>query len=513
MESLNGSQKAELTKYALNLLKDTGVNVVSLTFDGCSSNVTMARLLGCNFNIKTINTQFEDVVVFFDPAHMVKLIRNTFGKKTFLDGDGNIIDFNFIQQLFTLQETEGCHLANKLRKNHIFFFKHKMKVKLATQLLSQSVADALKFCNYTLKLKEFSEVDGTVKFIEIFNAGFDILNSRSIRYIGNKKALCDDNYQDIFEFTKLITNYIKGLKVKDKDKFVPILDSNRKIGFLGFIVCLQSLLRLHSNLIKSGKLEHLKMYKISQDHFEIFFGIVRSLGGYNNNPTCRKFQSAYKKVVVHTHDIENLNTRNCIPLDNIEILHYSSSDPVKMINNSTFNRNANLVCIEENIKEVDDFINDHDYLCNQNNYNFSNFTREIIIYIAGFVVHKLSSTIQCQTCLQSLCSINKELFCNSLIAIKNRGGDKGGLHYPSDDVIRICLQTEKVMKSFNYQNKPIKTLFLQSQVLQYFYYSNIFNSLKSHSLESTCPLSNHVILLIESISCAYIKLKVNYNIK
>lgn len=247
VSSLNGSQKAELTKHALNLLRDTGVNVVSLTFDGCSSNVTMARLLGCNFNINTLNTICEDLAVFFDPAHMVKLICNTFGeKKTFLDGDGNIIDFNFIHQLFVLQETEGCHLANKLRKNHIFFFKQKMKVKLATQLLSQSVADALKFCKYTLNLKDFSEVDGTVKFIEIFNAGFDILNSRSIRCFGNKKALCEDNYQDIFNFTKLITNYIKGLKVKDKDKFVPILDSNRKTGFLGFIVCLQSVLHLHS---------------------------------------------------------------------------------------------------------------------------------------------------------------------------------------------------------------------------------------------------------------------------
>jgi len=85
-----------------------------------------------------------------------------------------------------------------------------------------------------LELKEFSEVDGTVKFIEMFNTGFNILNSRSIRCIGNKKALCAANYQDIFDFIEVISNYIKGLKVKDKGKFVPILDSNRKTGFFGF---------------------------------------------------------------------------------------------------------------------------------------------------------------------------------------------------------------------------------------------------------------------------------------
>jgi len=81
-----------------------------------------------------------------DPAHIIKLIRNAFGeKKIFLDYKDRIINFQYLQKLCCLQEEEGCYLANKLRKQHIFYFKQKMKVKLATQLLSQSVADALKF--------------------------------------------------------------------------------------------------------------------------------------------------------------------------------------------------------------------------------------------------------------------------------------------------------------------------------------------------------------------------------
>lgn len=54
-----------------------------------------------------------------------------------------------------------------------------MKVKLATQLLSRAVADALKFCKYNLSLHAFFGVDATAKFIEIFNDVFDILNTRS----------------------------------------------------------------------------------------------------------------------------------------------------------------------------------------------------------------------------------------------------------------------------------------------------------------------------------------------
>lgn len=109
------------------------------------------------------------------------------------------------------------------------------------------------------------------------------------------------------------------------------------------------------------------MYQTSQDHLELFFGTVRAvLGGFNNNPTSRKFQSTYKKLVVHTTSIENFNTGNCIPLDNIEILHNSSSDSIKTTNNSTTNHYINSISQKENVKEFDSYINDYDYLYYQN---------------------------------------------------------------------------------------------------------------------------------------------------
>jgi len=68
---------------------------------------------------------------------MIKLVRNAFGeKKIFMYVDDQIIDFSFIQKLCVLQETEVANLANKLRKQRIHYHKQKMKVKLATQLIS-----------------------------------------------------------------------------------------------------------------------------------------------------------------------------------------------------------------------------------------------------------------------------------------------------------------------------------------------------------------------------------------
>jgi hypothetical protein len=40
------------------------------------------------------------------------------------------------------------------------------------------------------------------------------------------------------------------------------------------------------------------MYKLSQDHTELFFGTIGSHGGHNDNPTCRQFTTAYKKILI-----------------------------------------------------------------------------------------------------------------------------------------------------------------------------------------------------------------------
>lgn len=316
-----------------------------------------------------------------------------------------------------------------------------MKVKLASQLLSQSVADALRFCMDNLKMNEFSEAGATIKFIEMFNIAFDILNSRSINCIGYKKALCKENVNAISIFKDKFTNYIKGLKVKEIDGIVPVLDSKRKTGFIGFIGGLHSALKLCDNFIDSGKLEHLKLYKCSQDHIELFFGTVRASGGHNNkNPTAQQFRAVYRKLVIRVNDVQSFNTGNCIPLEDIDILHYSSTDPIKVLNNNSIGISTDSVIDEVNVQNINSFIMDHDYIGSNSEHSSSQFTKEIIIYIAGFVVYKLSNSLKCEECKLGLVAVEKDCFLNSLITLKNRGGEKGGLMYPSEDVISICFK-------------------------------------------------------------------------
>lgn len=76
------------------------------------------------------------------------------------------------------------------------------------------VANGPRFFKYTLKMEDFTGVDATVDFIEIFNKSFDILNSRSINTINENKALCQENIQSIVEFTKMFTQHVQEFKIK-----------------------------------------------------------------------------------------------------------------------------------------------------------------------------------------------------------------------------------------------------------------------------------------------------------
>jgi len=186
VNGINTQQKQNLTTQCLIAVQETGMSIISLTCDGLRSNLSMLESLGCNFkNYKNLQTWFKhpasdtNIYVYLDPSHMLKLVRNVLGsRKVLLDKDDNRIEWKYFEDLHKLQQ-EGLHVANKLRTKHIEYFKNKMKVKLASQLLSMSVANAFDFCKNTLKLPQIENCIATVKFTTVFNDLFDILNSKT----------------------------------------------------------------------------------------------------------------------------------------------------------------------------------------------------------------------------------------------------------------------------------------------------------------------------------------------
>ena len=127
-------------------------------------------------------TTGEDVYVILDPCHMLKLARNAMAHiGSFVDDEGHLVQWKYVEELQKLQAQEGLTLGNKLSSNHLKFKKHKMNVRLAVQTLSSSVANAIAFmdqCDSTHSSR-FAGSAGTVKFICSIDKLFDMLNSRN----------------------------------------------------------------------------------------------------------------------------------------------------------------------------------------------------------------------------------------------------------------------------------------------------------------------------------------------
>lgn len=187
-----------------------------------------------------------------------------------------------------LQEKEKLHLANKLRKGHIYFKNQKMKVRLASQLFSNSVADALAFCR-ELQMVGFDDVEGTVQYLKTVNDLFDVLNSRNMTQMHYKKPVCSRNRDMVFQLLEKVKQYLTSIKLPNGTKAI---DTPRKTGFIGFLVCIESLKAFYIHQVeKEQQLKYFPVYKISQDHLEFMFGHIRSHGECNTNPTKRQFQS------------------------------------------------------------------------------------------------------------------------------------------------------------------------------------------------------------------------------
>jgi len=204
-----------------------------------------------------------------------------------------------------------------------------MNVKIAAQTLSESVYSALKYIHESKQYKQFYSPEKTAEFCLVFNNAFNILNVRSqfSKRSYCKVALRDESYDSLKSHADKIIEYISNLKtVKNQS----ILESNRKTGFLGFVICLQNMFELW-NVLKQLKLNYLLTFKLNQDHLETFFSALRSRGGFNNNPNAQQFEAAYKRLMIR-HEIYASERGNCL-INDIHILHVPStckkySDPI-----------------------------------------------------------------------------------------------------------------------------------------------------------------------------------------
>lgn len=191
---------------------------------------------------------------------------------------------------------------------------------------------------------------------------------------------------------------------------------------------------------------------------------------------------------------------NCLPLHQINILNCSSGitkTPGSVINDH------NVIYNDVEVDDYNHLWNDHDYLFNT---SLSEFVEQITIYIAGFTVKALLSKIKCEMCLDPLMG-NKKNLLNSFINFK----DLGGLIYPSDDVISICVQVENSIRKHNKMNNLHYNnivLRIELEVLECIG-NRVFKTLNEKHNDASC-IDNHRIQLISAIIRNYCRVRIHY---
>lgn len=213
---------------------------------------------------------------------------------------------------------------------------------------------------------------------------------------------------------------------------------------MGFFICIESLKHLYT-LVEGQRLQFIATYRLSQDHIEMLFGAIRRHGGYNNNPNVIQFKGIFKKILQHL-EMKSSFLGNCLPLEDITVLTCSSA--VHNINSTVSIRNMDeeIDSIENDSQLVNATAVENDINTNVevfstmlNQEGVKKTTEQIVGYISGWVSRKLASVLKCTDSLYC----NNKLWFHKMIILKNMGG----LCFASEDVFRICLKSESIIKN------------------------------------------------------------------
>lgn len=254
----------------------------------------------------------EKIFTFLDVPHLIKLLRNHY-LDTGLSYNGQIISSRTIAD--TLQHTtkSDVSITHKISEEHLSVKgSARQKVKLATQLFSNTTANAVKRC-YSLGLDVYNAVD-TADFFKLVNDWFDIHNSsvKTYCYPGKVSII----YKVLDAFFNIIIIIIKepfGLSLEnqkyilnkmDEVMSTPIIPGHKFLSPFqkGILISNAALIQLHEYVAKYN-INYLVTNRLNQDVLEHFFGAMRSKGGLNDHPTPKEFKYRLRKYILGIYKI------------------------------------------------------------------------------------------------------------------------------------------------------------------------------------------------------------------
>ena len=177
--SVQGEKIKSLLLYVLENLNSVGFLPKAIVCDQGTNNRNAFTSLGINSKTPFFYYKNHKIFGLYDVPHLFKNIRNNLLQDNFTLF-GNVISFNYIKKVFHIDQSSNTARAlPKLSEKHInpnCF--EKMSCKLALQVLSHTVAAAIRTC------VKNGQIDAagihTANFLEEINNLFDTLNSKRL---------------------------------------------------------------------------------------------------------------------------------------------------------------------------------------------------------------------------------------------------------------------------------------------------------------------------------------------
>lgn len=228
-------------------------------------------------------------------------------------------------------------------------------------------------------------------------------------------------------------------------------------------------------------------------------------GGWNNNPNSGQLQTALKALLLKANI-------TIVPNANISEFQISTTPMIEFRNQKR--------TLNETTEDKEEEIMDEETLnlfSSLESIELSNYKRNILYYISGFVVRKILKTLNCEDCLELLIQNPKSKYndhsystysLDDYTAFQSKIS-AGGLVNSSDDVFKIVEYTEKLFLSLTSTSEKITNLKIEAlTICSCKHFSTECPTFASHPIVSAIDVEDlHETKLIKQIVKYYLKVR------
>lgn len=438
-QSNNYKELNEWLNDVISKIINIGFNVVAFVSGQGSNFLNLANERGVSVDKPYFHINKKKVYYIFDVPYLVKSVRNNLLKYDFefMDSDETKLTAKWedIQKFYSQDSQRSYRLAPKLTESHIkpnnF---EKMKVKTATQVFSNTVAAAM---NVSIDLGQLeSSAIGTIKFIELFDKTFDVLNSSTLNDTNKyKNAFASKPYQN--ELLDKFESFLSTVTVINKNK----KNVTNSIQCLkGLKISIQSIKCLATDLQAKG-FSFLYTKRLNQDPLDIFFGSVRQQVGNCREPTPQQFTRAFRKLFMENM-LKHSEYANCSDdFDRLLMTTYDIGDT------------NNIQSVNEEQLLPEDSTTRSIVAVGTVDYRLDLPEKNAFDYVCGYLLHKCSSIHKCEKMCNFINQSKQEQHSSENIFIHNKCfNDNKTLVKPSNNFVNCIKEMDNRIKRCFQQN-------------------------------------------------------------